>query len=410
MAKLNLTAKTIEALKPTGSRMDYFDTDVPGLCLRITPNGVKSWSVMYRSGKVLRRLTIGTYPETSLKTAREEATDHRRAAQKGKDPAAEKKVARLADTFEELAVDYMERHAKKHKGSWKEDQRMLDAYLLPRFKHVRASDVSRAQVRLALQQISDKNGGVQANRVLSLIRKIYNWGMDEDLVTANPCIKIGRPSSEQPRHRILSDDEIRIVWNAAEAEKLPMAGLFKLLLLTLKRSGETRKMQWRDLDFDNKTWTIPAGNSKNKEPDFVPLSSAALRLLTRLREHAEADARKHERQVSAWVFPNPRNREKHMTNVQKFIDRVRVKANLPQPWTGHDLRRTARSYLGQLRVPGHISEMLMNHKKPRMVDTYDRFDYFAEKAEALETWARRIIVITSTLKEVGQGTAAVHAQ
>src|SRR5262245_46248125 len=115
MAKMNLTAKSVNALKPKSDRVYYFDTNLPGFCVSVTPAGIKSYSVMYRHVGRLRRYTIGTTNRWTLADARDKAREALRSAAKGQDPAADKKRKRLADikTFGDLSELYMERWAKK---------------------------------------------------------------------------------------------------------------------------------------------------------------------------------------------------------------------------------------------------------------------------------------------------------
>src|SRR2546428_10132051 len=146
MAKLNLTAKAVGALKPGDDRVDYFDTSLPGFFVRMTPSGVKTFGVMYRIGNHLRRYTIGTTDKWTLADARDEAREALRGAARGNDPALHKQAERTADTFSELVEVYLEKHAT-NKRSGREDRRILNKYLLPKLRHMRAKDVTRAQIR-----------------------------------------------------------------------------------------------------------------------------------------------------------------------------------------------------------------------------------------------------------------------
>src|SRR5262245_12235775 len=203
MAKMNLTAKSVKALKPKKERIYYFDTNLPGFCVSVTPAGVKSFSVVYRHVGRLRRYTIGTTDRWTLVDARDKGREALRSAAKGQDPAAEKKKKRLAEikTFDDLSKLYMERWAKKRKKSWKEDQRVIDRYLC-RFKNVPVAEVKRADVRLMLEELGER---IIANRVLAYIRKIYNWGISQDLVDSNPCFQIPRPTPEKSRDKVLTE-------------------------------------------------------------------------------------------------------------------------------------------------------------------------------------------------------------
>ena len=125
MPKLNLTVKKIDSLKPTDNRVDYFDMNLPGFFIRVTPNGVKTYGVMYRHAGRKIRYTIGTTDQWTLADARDKGAEAIRDAAKGVNAAAKKKEQRQASSFGEVAAEYLERWAKKRKRpkSWKEDER-----------------------------------------------------------------------------------------------------------------------------------------------------------------------------------------------------------------------------------------------------------------------------------------------
>src|SRR6516225_6664328 len=237
MAKKNLTAKSLAALKPSEGRVDYFDTNLPGFCVRVTPNGVKTFSVLYRHAGRKRRYTIGTYPPLTLADARDKAKAALRSAEKGQDPAAEKRAQAHADTFTELAELYMERHAKPKKKSWRDDDRRVNNVLVPRFGKIHAKAITRADVRILLEEIAER-APIEANRTLALFRRIFSWAMSLDLVETSPCLAIPRPAQETERERTLTDGEIRAVWAACEADGSQTAVIFQLRLITGQRGKE----------------------------------------------------------------------------------------------------------------------------------------------------------------------------
>lgn len=392
MAKLNLTAKAIAALKAGPARADYFDSNLPGFHVRVTPNGVKTFSVLYRHAGRLRRLSIGTYPPWTLADAREAATQALRDATKGKDPAAEKKRERAAETFGELADAYIERWAKPRKKSWKEDQRIIKANLLPRFKPTRAKDVTRADVRLLLEEIAE-SGPVMANRVLACLRKIYNWGISQDLVLSNPCAAIPRPAPETRRDRVLTETEIKTVWQAMEAEPVELGGLFALRLLTAQRGAEVATMRWDEID--GQWWTIPAERSKNKLPHRVWLSTPAVRILERIRAVRQA-SKNPRRRESPYVFQNRLRPEEPVHELQKVFQRIRTNAGVDV--RAHDLRRTAASLMTGMGISRLVVGKILNHAEPGVTAVYDRHAYDAEKKAALNRWTDRLEQITSGRK------------
>jgi hypothetical protein len=147
MPQVRLTARFLETLKPTGGRVDYFDADEPGLTLRLSEHGRKTWCYLYRAqgSRRLRRLTLGTYPAVTLADARRLALENRHDVQvNGENPADAKAAWKEIKSFGELAAWYLKEYATKRKRSWKEDRRILDKELLPAWRDRKASDVSRS--------------------------------------------------------------------------------------------------------------------------------------------------------------------------------------------------------------------------------------------------------------------------
>ena len=260
---------------------------------------------MYRVGPRFRRHTLGRYPVLGLADARDRAKKDLNSLTDGHDPARQKGENRNAMTFGELAADYMERHAKKRKRSWREDQRILDVYVLPEFRKVAAKDIHRPEVRELLERIAE-TAPVQANRVLACVRKTYNWAISQDLIEHNPCHGITRPGDEHQRDRVLSEDEIKAIWQTLEAERLEMAALFRLRLLAAQRGGELATMQWADVDLKSAWWTIPSERAKNGLSHRVPLSPPAVRILQELST-ARKEEKNEQKRLSPWVFPHRRN-------------------------------------------------------------------------------------------------------
>ncbi|MCZ6742438.1 MAG: site-specific integrase, partial [Alphaproteobacteria bacterium] len=166
----------------------------------------------------------------------------------------------------------MERYAKKRKKSWFKDQQALDRDLLPRFRHRKAANIKRREVIEMLEEIADRGAPVGSNRTLEIIRRIYNWGITQEIVTENPCRLIEKVGVEHQRDRVLSDAEIRAFWTALEAETPRMRDLLRLRLLTAQRPGEVSRMRWENIDMASAWWGLPSEFSKNGLSHRVPLS------------------------------------------------------------------------------------------------------------------------------------------
>ena len=177
----------------------------------------------------------------------------------------------------------MERHAKRHKRSWKEDERMINAEVLPRWQHRLIKQLTRTDVRDAIEEIANR-APTMANRVLALVRKMLNFAVEREWLDANPATLLKKPGVERSRDRVLTEDEIRAVWRAFDKELSPtMAAAFKVRFLTGQRGGEVLGMRWTHLDLDAGSWEIPGTLTKNSQAHRVPLAPAAAAILREQR-------------------------------------------------------------------------------------------------------------------------------
>lgn len=387
MPSMKFTVRSIEAIKPdSNTRVECWDDDLPGFGLRVSGEGRKSWIVMYRFNGRLRRLTMGTFPALNLADARDRAKAALHDVAHGRDPAADKAAERIAETFAELADEYLERHAKLRKRTWQQDERIIDKELLPKWKHVRAKDVQRKDVMRLLDGIAERGALIQANRVLALTRKIFNFGIQRDIVTHNPCHMVPAPGKEQRRDRVLDASEIKKFWDSAEQERPLIANYFRLILLTAQRPGEVWKMEWSEVNLEEGWWTIPAEKAKNGLQHRVALSPHAREILVKCR--VEEGGR--------WVFPSPRKDNCPIENIQKAIQRIRSRVGLE--FIARDLRRTAASHMTRLGVSRLVVSKILNHKESGVTAVYDRYSYDREKRQAVDLWGEQIEKIISDKK------------
>jgi len=412
MPSIKFTAAKIKFLEPvSGKQVDYFDKDLPGFFVRVSPRGRKSFGVMYRTGTRLRRLTIGIYPLLSLADARIEAIKALRSSELGEDPAFEKQEERHAPTFESVASEYLEKHAKPKKKSWKEDERIINRYLLPEFGKQHAADITRRAIREYLERKAAANAPIMANRIRALLQKIFNWAISADILENNPVFLVPVPAKANKRDRVLTEEELKHVWYALEEDvkhsdlecrksKTISAGITKLCILTAQRGGEVRAMEWSELDMDNGWWTIPAVKVKNGLSHRVPLSLAALSVIGEMKA-AVCDI------SSKFVFPSPKGNT-HINNLQKALQRIQKATGID--FVGHDFRRTAASMMTGMGIPRLTVSKILNHAESGITSVYDRHSYDTEKREALEAWAMRLekIISDSPNKKLAAGHNPVN--
>jgi len=401
-----LTALRVEKLKADLVRREIPDGLLRGLYLVVQPSGIKSWAVRYRSplhGKS-RKFTIGKYPVFSLADAREAAAIALRNIAGGGDPGAEKiqkrQIARLTHASSDLVRDqfegFMERYAKRNtrENSWREYQRVYNKEINPRWGALPISTIKKRDVIELLDSIVDRGAPVQANRVLAVVRKFFNWCVERDILAASPCMGVKAPTPEKARERVLSDNEIRRIWLALENEPYPFGPMFKLLLLTGQRVAEVAGISWSEINTAEAVWSLPAKRAKNGRAHTVPLSPSALELIQGLPRIGGSQGFLFTTTGISPVSGESRAKSRVQEATAAGLDSNEDEA---EHWTLHDFRRTVASGLQRLGFPVEVVEALLNHKSGKVsgvAAVYARHDYAKEKRVALEDWARHIHAVT----------------
>jgi integrase len=392
--KRTLTVRTVEAVRPSNIRQEIPDAYLPGLYLIVQPSGMKSWAVRYRCNGATRKHTLGAYPAVDLKVARALGGKALRAAAEGRDPALEKKHARAAkaDSVETIAAQFIERHCKKSNRprTAEETERLLRLHVLPRWRGRMAHDITRRDVLDILDRVVDAGTPIAANRTFSAVRKMFNWAIARDIITASPCAGVKPPTAERSRDRVLSDHELVLVWQAADKIGWPFGPMLKLLILTGQRRDEVAKMEWSEVDFDGKVWTLPRERVKTDKPHEVTLSSAAIAVLKAVPRIASCQ----------YVFTT--NGKSPASAYSK--NKRRLDACLPQDmpaWRLHDLRRTMASGMQRLGINLPIIEKVLNHSSGSfagIVGIYQRHEFFPERRQALDLWGDFVTNIVKSYK------------
>ena len=407
MAK-DLTIKALENLKPGVARREVPDGHTRGLFYVLQPTGAASWAYRYRFAGKPKKLTIGAFPAIDLKAARELASDAAKAIARGDDPAATKQAAKITareathetrDLVEKVVETFIERYAKEHTRSWRETERMLKKEIVEPWKGRRLSNIGKADVHDLLDKIIDRGAPISANRILAALRRMCSWSVERDIIKVSPCDGVKAPSAAVSRDRVLSDDELRIVWGAFEKTGWPFGPLARLLVLTGARLREVAEMRWSEVDHAAKTWTIPKERAKNGVAHEIPLSGAALQILESL---PRIDGGKG---APGFVFTTTGrtpvsgfSRAKEQFDVA-ILDATRAaKITELEHWTLHDLRRTGASGMAGLGIAPHVVEAVLNHRSGTIrgvAAVYNRYSYGAEKRAALEAWSRYVETLVS---------------
>lgn len=389
-----LTARAIEAAKPGEARREIPDGGLRGLYLIVQPSGAKAWAARYRgAGDKPAKLTLGRWPAMGLAEAREAARAALREVSEGGDPAAAKREEREArasgrDTVRALFEDYRRRKLAKLKAG-EQPARMLERLMLPKWGDRRVQEITRRDAIELVEAVADRGTLPTANRLKAYGGAFFAWLVARDVIERSPFEGVKPVAREASRDRVLSDDEIRWLWQAAERVGYPFGPMARVLLLTGQRLGEVAGLRWAELDGD--MWRLPAERVKNARPHTVPLSAAALGELNALPRISGGFAftTTGATPVSGYNRAIGRLRDA----VAEVAAEERGEPVDLAPWGFHDLRRTFATGLARLGVPVQVAEACLNHvsgSRAGVAGVYNRHDYGREAREALDRWAAHI--------------------
>jgi integrase len=406
------------ARAPRGKRVERFDAGAPGLALRITDKGAKSWSAYYRFQDRHQRLTLGRWPEVGVAAARDQARAVKDQAKAGIDPKeareAEKAAAgdEAADTFGAIAEEYikiecLERKLKNDKvlpptlKRGREVESIIRRELMPHWQHRPLAELRKRDAIKRTEALVDDGRPAAAHRLHEVIRRIGRWAVRRDRIDLNPFADMDPPVDKVVRNRYLKPPEIEAVWSAWGAIGYPFGPLGKLLLVTAQRLREVAQMQWSEVDRDSAMWIIPADRTKSGRESEVPLSTLALEILDTLPRFDGGDFvfttmsgespvsgfSKSKRRTDALILEAAREQAEENGQDPELVKPM-------PPWRTHDLRRTARTSIAKLGVPQIVAERVLNHAERNvLVSTYDQHHYEDEKRDALERWAASLRTI-----------------
>ena len=375
---------------PGAERTTFWDAALPGFGLMVTASGHRSYVVQYRAGRTSRRVTLKN--GLSLIEAKREAKAVLGAVAKGRDPLQEARVARAAElnSLRSVAEEYLAREGRNLRGRTlrgKHDTFRLHVY--PRFASRPIDSIKRSEIVRLLDKIEDENGATAAQHVLAALRRMMNWyaGRSDDF--RSPIVRgMSRiKPKERARQRVLTDEELRAVWRAADTFG-PYGRMLQFVLLTATRLREASLMTRDELAADGSEWLIPAARYKGKHDHLVPLSGAAKKILDAIPIFGRA----------GWVFTS--NGKVPISGFSKFkrqfdakvLEQLRKhdpQAVLPH-WTTHDLRRTARSLMSRAGVNADHAERCLGHVIAGVRGTYDRHEFKEEKRRAFELLAAEV--------------------
>jgi len=373
-----------------------------------------------RTGK-WAKVALGKYATVdgvALAEAKGRASEVAADVRKGLDPIHDRRQEDLLETFSALASRYMREHEKRNarggrrSTSTLEAHRLLDRDILPKLGRMRVEAITRLHVMEVVEAVADRGSYVAADRVLGLVRAIYNWGCGTGRLDRNPTLGLKKRNAGRAKTRVLAPAELKALWLATEtlpAITPPLRDAVRLQLLTAARISEVLGVPREELDLERRIWTIGALRTKSGREHVLPLSDKAAAIFAAAIERADAEELRRARRArrdahnSTWVFPSPHS-EGPITGRAATRGIIRARLALKEAgvndFNTHDLRRTVATQLGEAGIADEIIERILNHA-PRSVagKHYNHAKYFQPILLALESWGVRLSDIVGAVHE-----------
>lgn len=359
-----------------------FDRKAVGLALRVGRRK-KTWCFTYRNSGPTRWLKLGEYPALSLADARQRVNEERAQLGNGVDPIEERRKAAEplpepppaapAFTFADFVPVFIAFQRGKKK-TWEDDEAAIAKHLLPSWRTLPLKSITRQHVHERLDALVGQGMTLGVNRIQALISRIFTVAMDRSLVEANPAHRIIKRFAEQPRERVLTDQELRTLWTGLDAQPGAASDAVRLRLLLGQRGEETAGILWNEVDLETATWSLPRTRTKNGRPHVVALPPRALAVFVRQRECVPA--------TEARVFPA-------LDLTGDDHKALNVIHNGAYEWT--DLRRTVSTRLAELGFDDTTIGRVLNHARVTVTAKhYNQHAYVEEIRQALTAWDREL--------------------
>ncbi len=413
MATGTVTKRSVDALSGGEGNVFLWDAELRGFGVKVTSSGAKTYIFAYRLGgreATKKRYTIGRHgsPWTPA-SARIKAGKLAELVRDGIDPMLTDKERRK-DAVELNFGDYAERFIEAYPTLPRKSGRtrsprwtayaasILRNRAVPEFKGKTIKGITKTAVASFLDTLV-KWPALRRN-ASAVLRQLFTWAVERGDIVISPLIGSKLPASVQSRDRVLSDDELTLVWKAAEEIDYPFGPLFRLLIATGQRREEVSAMDWRELDRANATWTLPASRAKNGKAHIVPLNALAMAALDAVASNHGGESNGNW-PARGFVFTTTGNTAvsghsgaKGRLNAKIAVLSPETGSGLPmEPWRVHDIRRTVATGLQRLGIRFEVTEAVLNHvsgSKSGVAGVYQRHDWKEEKRAALEAWARHV--------------------
>ncbi len=424
-----LSEETIKRLPvpTTGNLITYFagatiqGAKAPrGFGVRVTAAGARAFVLNYRLRGREHRFTIGAWPDWSALKAVREARDLRQRVDRGENPLADRAQPPAIRTVSNILDDFVARYVRSKERPLRSADHIESAFnrlVKPRIGKLGVYEIRRSHIAEMLDLIENEAGPVMADRTRAYLRKALSWYAERDdqfnLMAAFVRVEPRANPKDRARTRVLSDEEIRIIWPVL-GESGTFGAMARALFLTAQRRDEVAHLSRKEMGKDG-IWTIPAERYKTKRPNFVPLSKAALAVIEAQPKIEDCDYVFASRAKTPFTgFGKGKAKlDKAVLAAMKKQAKKGAKVEPIPNWTLHDLRRSAKTLMVRAGVRPDISERVLGHVIAGVEGTYDRHSYADEKQDALEKLAamieRILNPIPSSVAMIGEHRARAQS-
>ncbi|HUY18681.1 MAG TPA: integrase arm-type DNA-binding domain-containing protein [Candidatus Binataceae bacterium] len=382
-----LTDSAIRQAKPSTKPCKLFDG--AGLYLLIAPIGGKWWRLKYRFGGREKLLSLGTYPETSLKLAREKRDSARKLIAAGVDPSVERRAAKVAlvqresGSLEAVAREWFE----KFSANWAPTHantiiRRMERDVFPWLGRRPVGEITAAELLTALRRVESRGALETAHRVHQICGQVFRYAIATGRAQRDPSgdLRGALPPVKETHHSALTEPKqvgalMRSI-NGYQGSFVVRCAL-RLAPLVFVRPGELRKAEWSEFDLDGATWRIPAARMKMRTEHIVPLSRQAVEVLREVMPLTGA---------GRYVFPNARTASRPLSE-NAVLAALRRMGYRTDEMTGHGFRTIASTLLNELGWPRDAIERQLAHaERDGVRDAYNRAEYLAERRRMMQAW------------------------
>ena len=368
----------------------YLVNEGNGFCLRISPQGTKTWFYRYKFNGKEKWLTIGHFPAMGVAEARKCFNEYWEIRSSGQDPEREslERQIQKSNTIQTLVTEWYNNYIIKHRKQPQQIKQQIDADIIPLLGNLELNKLQTLDITRALDTIVKRGAPVHANKVLSTLKQVFNYAVNRGELLTNPAAQLRSRDIggvEKPKDRYLTLDEIKTLWLFLESDQhglsLSITQAIKIIILTGVRTAEIRLATWSEFDFDQSLWIVPPEHTKTAMKMKIHLTPQITSILQTLRDLSSSEF------VLTGSAPSSPLSEKA---ISKAISRIQERVGIPY-WTAHDLRRTFATQLGEaLHVDPVVIEKCLGHKMPKIMATYNKNEMLPQRKDALTQWGQHL--------------------